>query len=62
MHRLTGLALTVVALCMLASVPSRVAARDDAGAEAVVEHEASVLETILKMKIGGDGRKLVRDS
>jgi hypothetical protein len=29
MHRLTGLALTVVALCLLASIPSRVSARDD---------------------------------
>lgn len=29
MHRLTGLVLTVVALCMLASVPSRVSAHDD---------------------------------
>lgn len=29
MHRLTGLALTAVALCMLASIPSRVSARDD---------------------------------
>ena len=29
MHRLTGLALTVLALCMLASAPSRVSANDD---------------------------------
>jgi len=29
MHRLTGLALSVVALCMLVFVPSRVSARDD---------------------------------
>jgi len=29
MHRLTGLALTAVALCMLASTPNGVSARDD---------------------------------
>jgi len=29
MHRLTGLALTAVALCMLAAVPASVSARDD---------------------------------
>lgn len=29
MHRLTSLALTVMALCMLASFPSHVSARDD---------------------------------
>ncbi len=29
MHRLTGLVLTGVMLCMLASIPSRVSARDD---------------------------------
>jgi len=29
MHRLTGLALTAVALCMLASTPNSVSARDD---------------------------------
>jgi hypothetical protein len=29
MHRLTGPALTIVALCMIACVPSQVSARDD---------------------------------
>ncbi len=29
MHRLTALALTAVTMCMLASVPNRVSARDD---------------------------------
>ena len=40
----------------------RIAAGDDAGADAVIENQAAAFEAILEMDIGGDGGELVGDA